>query len=423
MTSNPDLMPDLDSEDAFEVQMRGYSRRQVDEFVAKSRSQIRDLEERLSRTLDEMERLRHELATARQDLAHKPAHEEISERVGQILKLADEEAKAQHARAQDEIARLREQAKKEIDRFRTEAREQTERMLTAAQEQAENAIASARAEAEKMRNSARIESERAINEATKEAENSLASAKAQAKQLLDEATMRASAIHDGADRRLTLLTTRHTETMRRLTEIRDVVTNLVASEVARGSLEEEVAKSVAKTAAASGTGAQVPPRAAAPADPRHIQPEVRPSPAGPGRPGGRDLTVARDRGTPDPARPSTGHLAPHAAAEERRRQGAPMGEDRVVGTARATRSPAGSPGGSPGVAGPGGTPANQAGQASQANQSSPANQAGQASQGGSPADQNSPNGPAGGGPNGPAGGGPRRPGGTTDTDGGRKLPD
>jgi cell division septum initiation protein DivIVA len=255
MSSNEtELMPGLDREDAFEVQMRGYSRRQVDEFVAKSRSQIRDLEERLSRSLDEAERLRLELSAAREELATKPAHEEVSERVGQILKLADEEAKAQRAKATEEIARQREDAKKEAERFRAEAREQTERMLSAAQEQAENMIASARAEAEKVRNSARIESERAVTDATREAESTLASAKAQAKQMLDEATMRASAIHDGAERRLALLTSRHTETMRRLTEIRDVVTNLVASETARGSLEEEVAKSVASTLPAAGQG-------------------------------------------------------------------------------------------------------------------------------------------------------------------------
>src|SRR5512140_1358025 len=152
MTDQTDFLSDLGQEDTFEVQMRGYSRRQVDEFVARSRSQTRDLEERLSQALDETERVRLELTAARQGLSGKPAHEEISERVGQILKLADDEAKAQRNRAQEEIGKQREDAKKEADRIRTEAREQTERMLTAAQEQAENAIATARAEADKMRN-------------------------------------------------------------------------------------------------------------------------------------------------------------------------------------------------------------------------------------------------------------------------------
>jgi hypothetical protein len=85
----------------------------------------------------------------------------------------------------------------------------------------------------------------------------VATAKAQAKQQLDEATARATAIHDGAERRLNLLMSRHTEAIRRLTEIRDVVTTLVAGEAARGSLEEEVARAVA-AAQAEANGGQAP---------------------------------------------------------------------------------------------------------------------------------------------------------------------
>jgi cell division septum initiation protein DivIVA len=284
MTDDADLLIDLHGEDPFEVQMRGYSRRQVDEYVASSRSRIRELREQASLAQDEAERLRLELSAVRQGLADKPAHEEISERVGQILKLADEEAKSQRNRAQEEILKQRDEAKKEADRIRTEAREQTERMLTAAQEQAENAITSARAEADKMRNSARMETERSITEAAKNAESTLAAAKAQAKQLLDEATTRASAIHDGAERRLNLLTSRHTETMRRLTEIRDVVTNLVASETSRGSLEDEVAKSVATSIAAGG------PAARPAADGRR---------APTGRAGAREPGQEREKNSPD----------------------------------------------------------------------------------------------------------------------------
>src|SRR6266581_3452741 len=220
MTDQTDLLSDLGSEDTFEKEMRGYSRRQVDEFVARSRSQARDLEEQLSRSLDEIERLRLELSSARQAAGGKPAYEEISERMGQILKLADDEAKAQKIRAQDEIAKVRSDAKQETEKFRAEAREQSDRMLSAAQEQAEHAIASARTEAEKTRSSARSEAERSIGEA----------------------------------RRLNLLTSRHTEAIRRLTEIRDVVTTLVAGEAARGSMEEEVAKSVANAIAAGNPG-------------------------------------------------------------------------------------------------------------------------------------------------------------------------
>jgi hypothetical protein len=323
--------------------MRGYSRRQVDEFVARTRSQIRDLEERLSRSLDETERVRLELSAARQDLTDKPAHEEISERVGQILKLADDEAKAQRGRAQDEISKQRDDAKKEAERHRTEAREQTERMLTAAQEQAENAIAGARSEAEKLRNSARIESERAIGDATKEAEATLASAKAQAKQMLDEATMRATAIHDGAERRLNLLTSRHTETMRRLTEIRDVVTNLVASETARGSLEAEVAKSVASSVGGGTATAAQAARAGA-------GDGARRTPGGqqlPGR-GGRDSAAAPDAArdsaaAPDAARATAARTAQRAddGNEEPSSRGGTATEDRAGASAQRATPAAG----------------------------------------------------------------------------------
>ena len=247
---------DVGSEDLFEREMRGYSRRRVDEFVTRSRSQTRDLEDRLSQAIDDNERLRHDLAKLRQEAADKPAHEEISERVGQILKLADEEAKAQRDRAGDEITQLRDAAKAETDKQRTEtkaetdkiraeAQDQAERMLSAAQEQAENSVTTARSEAEKIRTASRTEADRVVAEANKRAENTVTQAKSQAKQQLDEATARATAIHDGAERRLNLLTSRHTEAIRRLTEIRDVVTTLVAGENSRGSLEDEVNKAVA----------------------------------------------------------------------------------------------------------------------------------------------------------------------------------
>ena len=263
MNDNSDLLPNLSHEDAFEVQMRGYSRRQVDEFIARCRSQIRDLEQRLGRALDDGEELRRDLATARQQaLGAKPAHEEVSERIAQILKLADDEARSQKSKAHEDIARQRNDAQSEAEKIRTEAREQAERMLTAAQEQAERAITSARSEAEKTvtgaRNEAektltgaRNEAERTTTDARKKSESALASAKSQAKKALDEATARATAIHDGAERRLNLLSTRHAETIKRLTDILDGVSGLVAAETARMSLEDEVDQNTAKAIAAT----------------------------------------------------------------------------------------------------------------------------------------------------------------------------
>jgi DivIVA domain-containing protein len=312
MNDNSDLLPNLVHEDAFEMQMRGYSRRQVDEFIARCRSQIRDLEQRLARALDDGEELRRDLATARQQaLGAKPAHEEVSERIAQILKLADDEARSQKSKAHEDIARQRNDAQAEADKVRAEAREQAERMLTAAQEQAERAITAARAEAEKTVTAARTEAENTTSEARKKSEAVLASAKAQAKKALDEATARATAIHDGAERRLNLLSTRHSETIKRLSDILDGVSSLVAAETARMSLEDEVdhntAKAIAAQAPAGSPASTTGPAASTPA--ASNAPGSRPaapSPAGP-------AAAPRPAPAAQPASAAPGQAAPGSA--------------------------------------------------------------------------------------------------------------
>jgi chemotaxis protein histidine kinase CheA len=181
-----------------------------------------------------------------QALSGRPAHEEVSERISQILKLADDEARAQKNKADDDIAKQRADAQQESERVRAEAREQAERMMTAAQEQAERTISASRTEADKTRTAAKTEADRLTSDTRKKADSALAQAKGQAKKVLDEATARATAIHDGAERRLNLLSTRHAETVRRLTDILDGVQGLVAAEAARMSLEEEVNQSVSR---------------------------------------------------------------------------------------------------------------------------------------------------------------------------------
>jgi cell division septum initiation protein DivIVA len=302
MDDNSDLLPNLTHEDAFEMQMRGYSRRQVDEFIARCRSQIRDLEQRLTRALDDGEELRRDLATARQQaLGAKPAHEEVSERIAQILKLADDEARSQKTKAHEDIARQRNDAQQEADKVRAEAREQAERMLTAAQEQAERAITSARAEAEKTLTAARTEAENTTSDARKKSEAVLAGAKAQAKKALDEATARATAIHDGAERRLNLLSTRHAETIKRLSDILDGVSSLVAAETSRMSLEEEVDQATAK-AIAAGESASAARPAGVPAGSNG--PTAANGPAAPNGPAGA-RPAAQSQAGPASSRPAT----------------------------------------------------------------------------------------------------------------------
>jgi hypothetical protein len=161
----------------------------------------------------------------------------------------------------------------------------------------------------------------------------LTTAKAQAKKTLDEVTARATAIHDGAERRLNLLSTRHAETIRRLTEILDGVSGLVASETARLSLEEEVEQTVAKTIAE-----QLPADGAAPA--------ARGESTGGGEPAARTAAAAtvtdpsgrgNQRGTTPPAVQGAAQAAQpqaHAGA------GSPAGAGRSTAAGTGSQAPA-----------------------------------------------------------------------------------
>ncbi len=365
MSEHSHLSADLGHDGQFALERRGYSRLQVDEAIAQLRLETRglqdgrrDLEDRLSQALDEVERLKLELSAARS--SGRPPHEEISERIGQILKLADDEAKSQRSKADEEIAslradaqaettKLRADAKAETDRSRAEAQEQAERMLSAAQEQAESTVARAKAEADAARKSAAGEAQQVVSDATKQAETAVATAKSQAKQQLDEATARATAIHDGAERRLNLLTSRHNETIRRLTEIRDVVTTLVAGETDRGSLEDEVARIVAGAVNAEGQ----PGRPAGNGRPgataeggRHaggsVQPEGQPPLSTAQRPGMAGAIPAARPGLARGAVPAAGQhdvrTQPGPAAATQHAQGA-----NVLPTRQAGSVPAGPP--------------------------------------------------------------------------------
>ena len=337
MNENSDLLPNLLHEE-FEMQMRGYSRRQVDDFVARRNNEIRELEQRLARTLDESEHLRRELSTVRQQaLSGRPAHEEVSERIAQILKLADDEAKAQKNKADDDIAKQRADAQQESERVRAEAREQAERMLTAAQEQAERTISAARNDADKTRTAARTEADRLTSETRKKSDAALAQAKAQAKKVLDEATARATAIHDGAERRLNLLSTRHAETVRRLTDILDGVQGLVAAEAARMSLEEEVNQSVSRAVSlAEAAEAAAAPEEDGPQDDADLAQLAPPAPETVAN--GAVGTAARRghpaAGTSRPGRGLTGRTRPARAGRHRR------GPDRRTADGAARPGPA-----------------------------------------------------------------------------------
>ncbi|MFC6081153.1 hypothetical protein [Sphaerisporangium aureirubrum] len=274
MTNQHDSFPDMMHEDlGFEVVMRGYSRRQVHDHMTRMRNQIRDLEERLARAIDQAEQGRVELAEARRRLAEAPQdYDEIGERLSAILKLGEEEARAKRQAADNDAAKVRDDASAEAERILTAAQAEAERRvheattsaerllaqagsdaeetLGAARSESEDTLRNARAEADRTLTSAQRDAERLVTDANAEAEATLGSArseaestlktaKAEAGDTLGSAQRRASSLDEHTGRRVTFLTDTHTEVMRRLNEMGIVLTDLLKRENTAGPLIDE----------------------------------------------------------------------------------------------------------------------------------------------------------------------------------------
>ncbi|WP_188189260.1 ATP synthase F0 subunit B [Nonomuraea sp. SYSU D8015] len=270
MMNQHESIPDLMQEDTFEVVMRGYNRRQVHDYMLRTRNQIRDLEERLARAIDQAEQGRLELAEARRRMVEAPqSYDDLSPRLAQILKLGEEEAAAKRADAEAEAASVRDAAKSEADRLLTSSRETADKILTSAQAEAERRVneatqaaermlSQAGADAEEQLNAARTEAEEILRESRSEAERMLSAAHAESEQLLKSANAQADQLVTGArgeadsmlaaarqrtaaldeqtGRRVEYLTNTHTEVVRRLTEINSVLGDLMRAESTAGPL-------------------------------------------------------------------------------------------------------------------------------------------------------------------------------------------
>ncbi|MDP4503624.1 hypothetical protein [Nonomuraea turcica] len=273
MMNQHESIPDLMQEDTFEVVMRGYNRRQVHDYMLRTRNQIRDLEERLARAIDQAEQGRIELAEARRRMVEAPqSYEDLSPRLAQILKLGEEEAAAKRSDAEAEAASVRDAAKSEADRLLMTSRETADKILTSAQGEAERRVheatqaaegmlaqagadaeehlTAARTEADEALREARAEAERVVTAAQAESEQLMKSANAQAEQLLTgarsesdsmlaAARQRTATLDEHAGRRVDYLTNTHSEVVRRLTEISSVLGDLMRSESGAGPLVPE----------------------------------------------------------------------------------------------------------------------------------------------------------------------------------------
>jgi hypothetical protein len=90
------LLPGPAPEERFEVARRGYDRRQVEEFVARSRREAVGMRNRLVKALREAEQLRVDLAAARQAAWEAAAQKERAARELAVLRTHAEMALARN---------------------------------------------------------------------------------------------------------------------------------------------------------------------------------------------------------------------------------------------------------------------------------------------------------------------------------------
>ncbi|GLU47316.1 hypothetical protein [Nocardiopsis ansamitocini] len=229
-----EILPNLLREEAFPTARKGYDKHQVDDFVVRNHNQIRDLQERLARAHDELEQLRRQLAEAKAKAVVKPEHEQISERLANILRIADEEASDKRSKVDKEVGDIRASAQEESQAKVKDAQEHAERIVGSARDQANELVTSAKQEAEQLREQAKEESERK----------------------LADSEARATRIHETADRRLATLTATHGEAARRLSDMRDTLTELLQAETKAGPLDNGLSRADFGTETADGDEAK-----------------------------------------------------------------------------------------------------------------------------------------------------------------------
>lgn len=219
-------------ESLFDTTVRGFNKRQVEDYInwvrtelGNAKDEAQTLREQSGGRDQDLERLRQEVATLRQEnsTASRPQHEELSERLAQILRLADEEADQKRARAAQEA-----------DGALEAARDQSAKVLEAARSAAEGIISAARERAEKEAAAAKAEAEALLANAASSSQGTISDAEQRAAQVLADADQRTGQITELQDVRLAALSEVHTDTLRRLEAVRGVLEKVLIAEADAG---------------------------------------------------------------------------------------------------------------------------------------------------------------------------------------------
>jgi cell division septum initiation protein DivIVA len=138
------IIPQL-AEDHFDVVMRGYDRRQVDERVSLLRGRAQELERRLEAAQNEAGEAWREVENSRRAATQAaPTAQQLGDRVTGLLRLADEEAAARRTAAKAEADRVTREAEERAKRTITEAEERARKVIGQAEEKSRRSDVEAR---------------------------------------------------------------------------------------------------------------------------------------------------------------------------------------------------------------------------------------------------------------------------------------
>ncbi len=239
----------------FETTMRGYNKRQVDEYIGWLRAELgssqedaRTAREQAEEQARDLQRTKDDLSAVRSESSHaaKPQHEEVSERLAQILRLADEEADQKRARAAEEA-----------DSALEAARDQSAKVLEAARSAAEGIISAARERAEKEAAAAKAEAETLLANAASSSQATLEDAEQRASHVLSDSDRRTLQITALQDERLAALREVHTDTLRRLEVVRGALEKVLTAEIDAGPPDSGIDAAPLPAAGAAMTAAEV----------------------------------------------------------------------------------------------------------------------------------------------------------------------
>src|SRR5919199_669579 len=128
---------DASVENLFETVFKGYAKRQVEDYIAWLQEQVSAAKSELTDARRELAVARDDLASTRSQLQTRPQHEEISVRMAQILRLAEEDA-------QQSATQIVEGTRRECDDELAAARAEANRLVETARRQAEATMSDAR---------------------------------------------------------------------------------------------------------------------------------------------------------------------------------------------------------------------------------------------------------------------------------------